>query len=115
MKDGDIMAYTIAYLIKKDLKDQLEAQDKIGKYYEDLVDDYISFYQLKKKLKQDIKDNGLRYKTTNGNGIAVEKANESILNLTKVNTQMLKILSDLNLQKPVITNPNPDDENEQLL
>lgn len=85
-------------LIKDDLIHQLEMQSKYDKYYLDLIDDYLFFYQLKNKLKKDIKDKGVRYSVTNGNGIEVEKPNESILNLTKVNTQMLKILSELNLK-----------------
>lgn len=111
------MAATHRALIKNNLLNQLKAQGKSGQYYNDLVDDYLSFYDLKKELKEDIKNKGLRYTTINGNGMPVEKPNESIINLTKVNTQMLKILNDLNLQKPNIPEKDDgkDDGKEDLL
>jgi len=112
MKGGEVMAKTTAVLIKEDLILQLQSLNKIGKYYEDMVTDYIYFFQLKNKLKKDIKDQGIRYKYINGNGITVDKPNESIINLTKINTQMLKILNDLGLQTPQIED---DSDGEDLL
>lgn len=96
-------------MIRDDLFEQLESQGKHGKFFEDLVDDYIYFYKLKKKLKEDIKKNGLRVKMRNGNGIECEKPNESIQNLLKTNTQMLKILQDLELKTPVVLDDDPED------
>lgn len=86
--------------IRQDLIDQLQAKGKYQKYYVDLVDDYMKYYDLKKKLQADIKTKGLRYATINGNGIEVEKPNESIQNIVKVSSMMLKILTDLGLQEP---------------
>lgn len=86
--------------IKKDLLDQLEAQEKYSEHFTDMVDDYVYFVEVKEKLKQDIKINGVRYLATGGNGFKTWKPNESIKNLTVVNTQMLKILQTLNLNKP---------------
>lgn len=100
--------------IKNDLLFQLQSQNKIGKFYDDLVDDYISFYKLKNDLKKDIKNKGLRYKTTNGNGFTIEKPNESVTNLPKINSQMLKILSDLGLHKPSDEPPEGGDESDLL-
>ena len=106
------MAQTKSTLIKEDLLLQLQNLNKIGKFYTDMVDDYVYFYQLKRKLQTDIRTKGIRYKQVNGNGIEVDKPNESILNLTKINTQMLKILNDLGLKEP----QEPDDPNgEDLL
>lgn len=98
--------------IKQDLLNQLEAQGKYDEFYVDLVEDYMLLYDLKKSLRKDIKDNGLRYKAINGNGFEVEKPNESVLNFTKINTQMLKILNDLGLQKP--SEPDPGDGDDLL-
>lgn len=84
--------------IKEDLKKQLLSQNKTGKYYEDLVEDYIFLKQLKDKMKKDIKDKGIRIETINGNGFSTSKPNESCTNIIKVNAQMLKILSELNIQ-----------------
>lgn len=76
-------------------------QGKTSEFYQDLVADYIFYWDLKKKLVKDIKDNGIRYKTVNGNGIKVEKANESVINLQKTTATMLKILADLSLKEPM--------------
>lgn len=108
-KVGDFMAKSKATEIKEDLLLQLEKQDKTGKFYTDLVEDYIYFFTIKNKLKKDIKDKGIRISYVNGNGILTERQNESILNLTKINSQMLKILSDLDLQKPLVQPGDPDD------
>lgn len=100
--------------IKTDLMNQLILQKKLEKYYEDLVDDYLFLKKLKDKMKTDIRNNGLRIKTTNGNGFETEKPNESCTNIIKINAQMLKILSELNIQDNSLpVNPkdiNPDEE-----
>lgn len=93
--------------IKEDLMNQLNMQGKYGKFFVDQVNDYIYFWKLKTKLQKDIKNNGLRYKVTNGNGKNTEKYNESVIQLPKINTQMLKILNDLGLNQPF--NEQPDD------
>lgn len=83
---------------------QLRLQGKTTQFYEDLVNDYVSYWKLKKKLISDINKNGIRYKTVNGNGIETEKSNESVANLQKTTATMLKILSDLNLKEPISEN-----------
>lgn len=95
--------------IRQDLIDQLQAKGKYQKFYVDLVDDYMKYYDLKKKLQKDIKEKGLRYKSMNGNGFEVDKPNESIQNIVKVSTMMLKILADLGLQQPEIEDEGEDD------
>ena len=97
--------------IKESLMEQLRLQNKVGKFYEDLVNDYMAYWNLKKNLIKDIKSKGIRYETVNGNGIKVEKPNESIQNLQKTTVTMLKILNDLNLREPLIDN---SDETEYL-
>lgn len=87
--------------IKESLLEQLRLQNKTSDFYLDLVGDYMDYWTLKKKLIADIRKNGLRYETVNGNGITVEKPNESVTNLPKITTAMLKILNDLNLKEPL--------------
>lgn len=96
--------------IKKDLLNQLKTLKKEDAFNLDMVEDYMNLYDLKEKLRKDIKSKGLRYKVTNGNGFKIEKPNESILNFPKINTQMLKILSDLGLTKPSSTGQDDDDD-----
>lgn len=87
-------------IIKKDLQEQLFAQNKFGKQFDDMIEDYIFFVKLKEELQYDIQDNGIRYKSMTGNGYTTDKPNESVQNLIKVNAQMLKILQDLELKAP---------------
>ena len=67
-----------------------------------MVEDYVYFVGLKLILQDDIESSGIRYKTQTGNGYTTFKPNESVQNLVKVNAQMLKILSELNLKEPVL-------------
>ncbi len=92
--------------ISESLIEQLMAQGKTSDFYKDLVNDYMELWGIKKKIITDIKKKGIRYKTINGNGIEVEKANESVTNLPKITAAMLKILNDLNLRNPAT---DPDD------
>lgn len=80
-----------------------------AEFYMDMIDDYVYYWSLKKKLITDIRAKGLRYETINGNGVTVEKANESVVNLQKTTATMLKILADLKLKEPVPELENPTD------
>lgn len=95
--------------VKMSLIRQLELRGMSAEFYMDLVNDYIYYWSLKKKLIADIKSKGLRYETVNGNGMTVEKANESVVNLQKTTVTMLKILADLKLKEPVPEPENPAD------
>lgn len=95
--------------IKESLLEQLRLQNKTSDFYLDLVSDYMDYWSLKKKLIADIRKKGIRYETINGNGIKVEKPNESVTNLPKITTAMLKILSDLNLKEPLSNSSAEDD------
>ena len=95
--------------MRESLNKQLRLQGKTSEFYKDLVEDYLYYWSLKKKLIKDIKDKGIRYSAKNGNGIEVEKANESVVNLQKTTATMLKILNDLNLKEPMHeSNPEND-------
>ena len=95
--------------IRDSLLEQLRLQNKISDFYEDLVNDYMDYWSLKKKLIADIRKKGLRYETVNGNGLTVEKPNESVNNLPKITAAMLKILNDLNLKEPLSDSSVEDD------
>ena len=96
--------------IKDDLLEQLEAQGKYQNYYLDLIEDYMKYYDLERKCQRDIKEKGLRYEVVSGNGFKSEKPNESVQNLMKITTTMLKILDELGLQNPINTSDNSDDD-----
>ena len=98
--------------IKEDLKNQLIAQNKFGKQFDDMIEDYLYFVELKEKLQNDLNINGFRYKTTGGNGFTTYKPNESYERLLKTNGQMLKILQDLELKAP---DEGGEEEGDDLL
>ena len=97
--------------MEESLNKQLKLQGKTSDFYKDLVQDYLYYWALKKQLIKDIKEKGIRYSAVNGNGIKVEKPNESVVNLQKTTATMLKILSDLNLREPM---HESDPENDYL-
>lgn len=95
--------------IKEDLQNQLVAQNKFGKQFDDMIEDYLYFVELKERLKYDIDINGIRYRSTGGNGFTTFKPNESVERLQKTNGQMLKILQDLDLKAPEEEGDGGDD------
>lgn len=102
----------IADLIREDLKTQLNLQEKVGKHFDNMVEDYIYFYRLKEELKHDIAENGLRIESQTGNGYKTEKDNKSVDQIIKVNGQMLKILNDLELKVPDALANNGDNKSD---
>ena len=86
------------FKIRQDLLDQLENNGTVGKQYEDMIEDYMNFWVTKNLLQEDIKKRGVTVKYQNGKDQWGHKKNDSIAELVKVNAQMLKILSELNLK-----------------
>jgi len=95
--------------IREDLQKQLILQGKFGKQFDDMIEDYLYFIELKERLQYDLDVNGMRYKTTTGNGFTSNKPNESYERLLKTNAQMLKILQDLELKSPEPEKPGDDE------
>ena len=82
--------------IKKDLLAQLDKG--AGQYYLDLVSDYMELWNTKCLLQDDIQCYGIRIKYVNSRGETAEKKNDSVDQLLKTNTQMLKILQELGIK-----------------
>ncbi|AKL96634.1 phage terminase, small subunit [Clostridium aceticum] len=95
--------------IKQDLLDQLERTGTVGKYYTDLVNDYMDMWVTKCLLVDDIQQRGVNIKYNNGGGQSGVKKNDSIEQRIKVNAQMLKLLSELGI-KPAQTGGEDDEE-----
>lgn len=95
--------------IKKDLLDQLERNGTVGKYYMNLVDDYMDMWITKCLLIEDIKERGVRVYYNNGGGQSGYKKNDSVDQRIKLNAQMLKLLSELGI-KPSQDGEVDDDE-----
>lgn len=97
--------------IRQDLLDQLERNGTVGKYYVDLVDDYMNFWVDKCLLTDDIQTRGVVVAYNNGGGQKGKKRNDSILDKIKVNVQMLNILNALGI-KP--SNSDGGDDGDPL-
>ncbi len=96
--------------LEKDLVDQLERNGSLGKYYLDLVRDYLELWDTKNALLADIKCRGVTVKYNNGGGQAGIKKNESVEQLLKVNKQMLCILDYLALKPSCQVGDDTDEE-----
>lgn len=97
--------------IKDDLLDQLERSGTVGKYYLDLINDYMSLWKTKTLLQEDIDDRGVSVEYNNGGGQQGFKKNDSVDQMIKVNQQMLKILDYLDI-KPSKQDGVMDDDEE---
>lgn len=98
--------------IRDDLLNQLELNGTVGKQYDDLINDYMSFWITKGALQKDILDRGISCKYNNGGGQTGYKKNDSVAELVKVNAQMLKILAELNL-RPTKESSGKNDPSEE--
>ncbi len=98
--------------IKKSLIEQLEQKSANVEFYIDLVDDYMSLYDVKIALIKDVKKRGIVYEAIASNGLKVQKNNPSTKELTVINKQMLSILKDLELSPKTVIKENKKDVTE---
>ncbi|MDA1795695.1 P27 family phage terminase small subunit [Bacillus cereus group sp. BY8-1LC] len=84
---------TLRKRIEKDLTRQLKEKKIMGNHYEDLVQDYLSLWDLKCILIDDIEETGIKVSGMHG-----PKSNPSINDLHKTNDRMIKILDALGLE-----------------
>lgn len=94
--------------IRKDLLDELERNGTVGKYYTDLVDDYMTLWDTKNLLKADVKERGAVVEYISNNGTVNKRKNESVGELVKVNDRMVKLLEALGITPDGAV--NDDDE-----
>ena len=94
--------------IRKDLIEQLERNGTVGKYYEDLVDDYMRMWITKNLLIDDITGRGGTVRYDNGGGQSGMKKNESVDQLIRINAQKLKLLDSIGI-KPSQSEGDDDD------
>ncbi|HBV87033.1 MAG TPA: RNA polymerase subunit sigma-70 [Desulfosporosinus sp.] len=94
--------------VQRDLLDQLERNGTFGKYYADLVGDYMDMWVTKCLLVDDIQRRGVTIKYDNGGGQKGLKKNDSIEQRIKINAQMLKLLAELGI-KPAQSGGEEDD------
>lgn len=101
-KKGDIL---------KSLQEQLRKKQADISVFNDLLDDYMALYDIKKKLKTDIRKRGVSYKTASASGKAtIVKQNQSVKDLVVVNKQMLMILDKMQLTTGQTIKDDEDDK-----
>lgn len=101
-KKGDIL---------KSLQEQLRKKQADISVFNDLLDDYMALYDIKKKLKTDIRKRGVSYETTSASGRAtIVKQNQSVKDLVAVNKQMLMILDKMQLTTGQTIKDDEDDK-----
>jgi phage terminase small subunit len=96
--------------IREDLLRQLEENGTYGSQYVDLVEDYMALWDLKNKLIQDIKRRGAMIAWQNGEFQKGSKKNDAVVELPKVNRQMLVLLKELGLRAVDTRADDLDDE-----
>ncbi|NYB73864.1 RNA polymerase subunit sigma-70 [Sedimentibacter hydroxybenzoicus DSM 7310] len=79
-------------------------------HYQNLVTDYMKFWDIKNMLQEDIEKRGVSVYWCNGGGQEGYKKNESISELLKVNKQMLTILYDLGIRASDLKVVEEDEE-----
>ncbi|CEG23136.1 hypothetical protein BN1080_02080 [Planococcus massiliensis] len=93
---------TLRKKIETDLIQQLKEKEITGSHYSDLIQDYLSLWDLKCELIGDIEETGIKVPGMHG-----PKSNSSINDLHKTNDRMIKILDALGL-KAVSTEDNKE-------
>lgn len=94
--------------LRENLYRQLERRKALTPIYVDLIEDYMSFYVIKEKLKKDIYDRGVYITYNNGGGQSGETDNASIDKLLKVSNKMRDILKQLEINLDAVV--EEDDE-----
>lgn len=89
--------------IRESLMTQLRAKGADASHFEGLVDDYVEYFRLVKKMKADIKKRGLSYTATSAAGKEYEKDNPNVKLLPQYTRAMLTILKDLGLTTDKVT------------
>ncbi|MDA2567533.1 P27 family phage terminase small subunit [Bacillus cereus] len=101
---------TLRKKIRDDLFEQLDTNGIIHAHFMDLVEDYMSLWDIKNKLIADIEKRGVSVIGANG----FLKKNDSINELNKTNTQMLKLLAELGLKATEIEKVSDTDDDEDV-
>ena len=98
---------------KKEIRDSLEKQlqDRGADvlHFQALLDDYIFFYAMQKKMQSDVRKRGITIKAVSASGKEYDKENPSIKLAAVYNQRMLAILKDLGLTTESCRPPDDDD------
>jgi len=96
--------------IKQDLLQQLENSGLYGMHYIDLVDDYMTMFDVKNKLAREMKKNGPMIEWQNSESQKGVKANPATKEFRETNKRMTELLKVLGLKEPVYEGNDDDDD-----
>ena len=99
--------------IRQSLMDQLVESNNMNPHFKGLVEDYMRLWIIKNQLIDDIEERGVVCKYQNGETQWGYKRNDSVGELNKVSSQMLKILTQLKIQVKEIE-PLDDEDDDEL-
>lgn len=83
--------------IRASLEQQLRDKGADVLHFQALLDDYIFFYSMLKKMKSDIRKRGLEVEAVSSTGKAYTKENPSVKQAAMYSQRMMAILKDLGL------------------
>ena len=83
--------------IRESLEAQLKDRGSDVTHFRELIDSYLYFYGQEKKMRADVKKNGLLIEVFTASGNVVQKENPSIKNAAAYNRQRLSILKEMGL------------------
>lgn len=83
--------------IKESLLLQLEAKQANLPHFLDLIEEYMQFWEIERKLQADIKKRGVNYTETMSTGLKKTVNNPSIKDLAAVSKQKQAILEKLGI------------------
>lgn len=105
---GDIVTREeLRAAIKADLLDQLDRNGKVGHQYKDMVEDYLTMWDAKNGLAEDLDKNGVVRTRVYSNGTSTPENSKSVEQFIKVNARMSALLSELGADEPAFAE---DDE-----
>jgi len=95
--------------IRESLIMQLHGMGANVAHFENLIEDYLSFWDTKAKLNEDIKTRGIVYEDFSASGVSMKKNNPSVKDVVTVSRQMLMILDKLGIDTKNVPDGGEDD------
>lgn len=94
--------------IRESLEQQLRDQGADVLHFQALLDDYIFFYKMLRKMQSDIRKNGTTIKARSAAGKEYDKENPAIKQAALYSKQMLQILREMGLTTGNCRPPDDD-------
>lgn len=83
--------------IRESLYAQLQMKEADVPHFVDLIEEYMQFWKIEKKLQADIKKRGINYAETMSTGITKTVNNPSVKDLAAISKQKQAILEKLGI------------------